>query len=53
MQSACIYFTHVDEVNYALAQITRLIHRGLAKPETADISQQLEEMLRIRFQLFF
>ena len=43
----------VDEVNYALTQITRLIHRGLAKPGTADISQQLEEMLRTRFHLSF
>jgi tetratricopeptide (TPR) repeat protein len=44
---------NVDEVNYALTQIARLIRRGLAKPETADIGQQLEEMLRTRFHLSF
>jgi tetratricopeptide (TPR) repeat protein len=42
---------NVDEMKYALAYVKRIIHQGLASPETAAISQHVQEFLRIHLHL--
>lgn len=41
----------IDEMKYALAYVKRLIHQGLANPQTAEISQHIREWLRTRLHL--
>jgi tetratricopeptide (TPR) repeat protein len=42
---------NVDEMKYALAYVKRITHQGLASPETAAISQHVQEFLRTRLHL--
>jgi tetratricopeptide (TPR) repeat protein/DNA-binding SARP family transcriptional activator len=40
-----------DEMKYALAYVKRIIHQGLASPETAAISLHIQEFLHTRLHL--
>jgi hypothetical protein len=39
------------EMTYALAYVKRIIHQGLVRPETAEISQQIQAFLRTHLHL--
>ena len=38
-------------MSYTLSRVRRLIQQGLARPDTAEVSQQVLELLREHFQL--
>lgn len=43
----------IEEMQEAVARVTHALRRGLKRPETAEVSQRLDEFLRTRLHLVF